>query len=516
MRTRNSILNAVLGVSSQVIIVILGFFSRKVFVDTLGIEMQGINAALTSVITMLSLTELGIGMAIICNLYKPLEEKDEPKIIALMQFYSKVYRAIAGVVTALGLLVVPFIDKIVLNSVNTITVSKQYLISVFMLFLADVVISYLYAYKRSIIIADQKNYIVTLVHTVALIFTNIFQIAILILTKNFVFFLIFKIIFRFLENFVISLIANKRYPCIKTKKKYKVDKDIKDNIIGNTKALALHYIGNYLISGTDMLIINKMLGAATAGIYSNYLMITTVIRETLAQFSNGITASFGNLIALDEKEKLYESFKQVMFISFVLANFAAIGMFCIFNDFISIWIGPNGTLTMPVVFIIVLNSYIVILSDPIGSLRASAGLFRPDRYLHIFLAFLNLVVSIGLVKVIGIFGVFLGTFLCLCIKEMTFLPMIVYKNLFNKRVWHYQKRLFAYLIFTLITGSLTYFLCSLVAIQNIFGIIIVKVIICTIVPNLLVLLVFNRTPEFKSLYQLAIRLFKEKILKKEN
>lgn len=516
MRTKNSILNAVFGIISQLIAVLLGFISRKIFVMMLGMEMQGINAALTSVITMLSLTELGIGTAIICNLYKPLEEKDEPKIISLMQFYSKVYRFIAVIVTALGLLVIPFIDKIVLSNVDHLTVTKQYLIAVFALFLADVVISYLFAYKRSIIIADQRNYIVTLVHTIAVILTNASQIAILIVTKNFVLFLVFKILFRFLENFVISLVANKRYPCIKTHQKYAVDKEIKDNIVGNTKALALHYIGNYLISGTDMLIINKMLGALISGVYSNYLMVTTVVRDTLLQFSGGITASFGNLIACNEKEKLYSSFKQVMFISFVLANYAAIGMFCVFNDFITLWIGPDGLLELPVVFIIVLNSYITILSDPIGNLRASAGLFKPDRYLHIALAVLNLVVSISLVRVIGIFGVFLGTFLCLCIKEMTVLPVIIYKKIFNKKVWHYQRRFFGYMLFTICTGALTFYLCSLVTVSETFLLLVIKIIICTIVPNVLLLLVFCRTPEFKSLVKLAVNIVRTKILKKTN
>lgn len=511
MRTKNSILNVITGIATQLLLALVGFVSRRVFVMQLGIDMQGINATLTSIITMLSVTELGIGTAIMCNLYKPLEEKNVPKIVALMQLYSKVYKVIAGIVLGLGIIVAPFVPKIV-NEPDL--VSNSYIISVFMLFLADVIVSYLFVYKRSIIIADQKNYIVTLAHLFSAVLMNIAQVVVLILTKNFVLFLVFKIFFRLVENIILAYIANKKYPYIVTKEKYKVEKDITSNIVGNTKALALHYIGNYLITGTDSLIIQRFLGSFVAGVYSNYYMIVLAIQEALRQFSIGIMASFGNLIACDEKDRLYNSFNQSFFIGFGLANFASISMLCLFNDFIEkIWIGDNSTLALPVVCIICFNSYMVIISDPLSNLRASAGLFRPDRYLHLFLAALNLIVSIVLVRIIGIFGVFLGTLLCLCIKEGTVLPIIIYKNLFNKSVWNYHKKLLVYIAFSVVCAALTYGLCSFVTISNAFLLIIVKAIICVIVPNLLLLLVFCRTSEFKSLKEIALRIIKTKVLK---
>ncbi len=468
---------------------------------TLGIEMQGVNGTLTSIVTMLSLAELGIGTAIICNLYKPLEEGNRPKIIALMQFYGKAYRFIAIAVFILGLCVAPFLGNLIEEDI-----SNLYLTQVFLLFLADVVISYLFAYKRSIITADQKNYLITIAHLVAVVLMNVFQIAILILTQNFILYLLFKIAFRLLENLWITWIANHRYPYILTKEKIKIDQETKENIIGNTKALGLHYIGNYLINGTDMLIITKFLGLAVSGIYSNYLIITTVLRELLGQFSIGITAGFGNLLACGEKDGLYRVFNHAFFVAFVMANFTAISLFCLFNPFIILWLGPDMLLNWYVVLIIVANYYIVVLSEPIGALRASAGLFRPDRYLHLFLAALNIVVSVGLVQVIGIFGVFLGTLLCLIIKEVSVLPYIVYSQIFKKKTWQYQKKLCFYGIITFILGACTYFLCGFVSLSGPYMNFIVRAFICLIVPNGIVALLFCRTAEFKYFLSIVINI----------
>ena len=76
MRTKNTIKNITITILTQVIITLLGFLSRKVFIDSLGTEYLGVNGLLTNVLSMLSLIEGGIGTSIVYNLYKPLAEDD--------------------------------------------------------------------------------------------------------------------------------------------------------------------------------------------------------------------------------------------------------------------------------------------------------------------------------------------------------------------------------------------------------------------------------------------------------
>ena len=109
MRVRNSIYNIYISVITQVVIVALGFLSRKVFISSLGTEYLGINGLLTNVLSMLSLVEGGIGTSIVFNLYKPLAEGDTPKIIALVQLYKKLYSYLAIIVFIIGMLIYPFV-----------------------------------------------------------------------------------------------------------------------------------------------------------------------------------------------------------------------------------------------------------------------------------------------------------------------------------------------------------------------------------------------------------------------
>ena len=434
MRIKNSFRNVSVGFAAQILLVTVGFVSRKIFITTLGNEMLGVNGLFTSIISMLSLTELGIGTAIICNLYKPLADKDEPKITALVQFFRKTYSVIGFVVLGLGIAVTPFLNVLLKENMDTVFLSV-----VFLLFLVDTVMSYFFAHKRSLIFADQRNYIVTVVSTLTNVLTSVLQIVILLMTQNYVLYLSIKIVIRLFENVMIARIADKRYPFIKDARKLSLEKQTKDNIVSNTKALSLHYIGNYLINGTDNIIISKFLGVIIVGFYSNYFLILTTLKTFLNQFATGIVASFGNLIVQESNEKSYDVFKKAYFVGYVIYNFAAISLLCLFNPFISLWINPESLLAFPVVAILSLNFFITGITEVLGSVRTSAGIFRPDRYLHLLLAVLNLIVSIGLIQVIGIIGVFLGTLLCLLIKEVSVLPSIVYRNIFKMPVKEYYK-----------------------------------------------------------------------------
>jgi len=505
MRTKHSLRNVTVGVASQMLIVIVGFVSRKIFIVTLGGALLGINALYTSVISMLSLTELGIGTAIICNLYKPLAENDKQRIASLVQFYEKAYRLIGFIVLLLGFALMPFLNLLLKEPMDPV-----YLAVVFGFFLSDTVISYFFAHKRSLIFADQRNDIVTIVSTVSTVSASLVQIAVLLVTKNYVLYLSIKVIIRVIENFIISRIADKRYPYLKHAPYLHLDKETKGNIVINTKALSMHFVGNYLINGTDNIIITRFLGVLIAGLYSNYFLIVSTLRIVISQFSTGIIASFGNMIAKEKSEKSQDVLKKAFFINFVVYNFVSVSLLCLFNPFITLWIGEASLLSMPVVMIISLNFYIVGISEVMGSLRSSAGIFRPDKYLHIFLAALNLIVSIGLVQVIGMIGIFLGTLLCLLIKEITVLPHIVYKYIIKTSVRQYYKMLIPCILTTFASTAVALCLCYYIIGGNGILAFIIKCVSCLIIPNALVVIVFNKRDE----YRYCVDIIKSIVLKK--
>lgn len=108
MRTKKAIKNIATSIISQVVIIILGFVSRKVFIDNLGTEYLGINGLLTNILSMMVLIEGGIGISIVYNLYKPLAENNKEQIIALVNLYKKSYRVLALIILIISIFLYPF------------------------------------------------------------------------------------------------------------------------------------------------------------------------------------------------------------------------------------------------------------------------------------------------------------------------------------------------------------------------------------------------------------------------
>ena len=105
--------NLFFGVIGQILLILLNFISRTIFIKYLGVEYLGINGLFTNILFVLNLADLGLGTAITYSLYKPLAENDKEKINALIIFFKSIYQKIALVVFTFGIILVPFLDKLV-------------------------------------------------------------------------------------------------------------------------------------------------------------------------------------------------------------------------------------------------------------------------------------------------------------------------------------------------------------------------------------------------------------------
>ena len=156
LRTLNSLKNIIGNFANNIVLNLLKFVSRIIFVKVLDEVYLGVNGLLSNVLGILALAELGIGTAINYSLYKPLADNDTDKCKKLMKFYRFAYRIIALVVLVLGLVLLPFLPWFIKDTSGIENLNIIYLI-----FLANMVIGYLFSYKRTLITADQKNYKIT-------------------------------------------------------------------------------------------------------------------------------------------------------------------------------------------------------------------------------------------------------------------------------------------------------------------------------------------------------------------
>lgn len=496
MRIVNSIRNSSVGLVVHISIMILNFISRTYFVRLLGAEYLGINGLFTNIISMLNLAELGVGSAITYTLYKPLALGDKSKVATIMGVYKKIYYKICTVVLGIGIALIPFLNLFINGRYD------KNIVLIFLLFLIDTIISYFLGYKRTILEADQKIYILKLVNFVQQLASNILAIVILILTKNYVLYLLMRILVHILEDIFIIKVVENRYSYISYVTRTEFSLEEKKELSKNIKALFLHKIGGYFIFSTDNLIISKFISISTVGIFSNYTLIIESINGVIKQIINNISASYGNLIAKESHDKKFDIYNKIMFLNFWIGGVSAIALFCLINPFITLWIGNEYTFDMKIVIVMVINFYILSMRMSINIPRTTAGLFFNDRYVCLIEAAINIITSIILVNKIGIIGVLLGTTITSISVQFITVPYLCYKHIFKRPLKEYYIRYFSYFMTTLVTAMITCFICSININSNSYINFLYKVVVCVIVPNVIFLCRYIKLEEFKYYIQL--------------
>jgi O-antigen/teichoic acid export membrane protein len=499
MRVKNTIMNITTGITSTLITTIASFILRTIFIQKLGSEYLGINGLLTNILSMLSLAELGIGTAIGFSLYKPLNISDKSKIKSLMFFYKKAYLMIGIFVLVMGLILIPFMPFFV----KDIGLYNDFYL-IYFLYLINTAYSYLFSYKRTIIVSDQKGYYLTNKTMIFKIVTTILQGAYLFIANNFIIYLLIQFVMGVIENLVVNKMINKIYPYLKEKDALQLEQSEKKAIYKNIKAMVYHKIGDYCINGTDNIIMSKYISIATVGIYSNYSMIITCVNSFLVTIFNSAGAAFGNLISSETKEMVYEKFKTFDFLAFWLFGFASLSFFFLLNPFIQLWLGDDYLIDTIVVLVVIVNFYFTSMRVPLGIVKSSAGIYDQDKYIPLIQALVNLVVSIVCVKVWGLMGIFVGTLSSSVLVVFAARPYFVYKYVFKRPFFEYFVEFFKYFFIVIAEALLIYTIFSNIYLADLRLYFIFKIMVLCLVPNIINFLIFRKDKNFLELKEILI------------
>lgn len=497
-RTSNSIRNIVFSVVSYVVTILLQFINRSVFVNYLSTEYLGLNGLFSNILSMLALSELGIGTAMAYAMYKPINDKDTEKIKSYMRLYKKWYNRIGLFILAAGAALTPFLQFLIADMPD-----MKYIHVYYLLYVANTGISYFYTYKRSLIICDQKAYISTATLTIASIVSKLSQILILIFTHNYMLYLVVSIVITRAENIWISKIADKKYPYLMDKKVVELSDTEKNVLKNNVLAMLFHKIGTVVINATDNLIISKVLGLASVGLYSNYVLIIDNISSFVTKSLYSVTASVGNLLASKDKDRVENVFFKMLFAEFWIVSFCAICLLCLLQPFVTVWLGKNYLLSFQTVIVLAACFYVFNMRHTVLIFKEAAGLFAQDKYKAIIESIVNLVVSIPLTYLLGVTGVKLGTLISTVTVSFWFEGVVLYKFYYGKSARLYFGVQSKYLCVTIGMGVLTYGLCQLHSTQGLLGLAL-DGIICALVPNLVLILIFHKTDEFRYFWNMII------------
>lgn len=508
-RIKKSATNMISGVAFRVISTLTAFIVRTVFISCLNEEYLSVNGLYSSILSMLSLAELGFSTAMVYSMYKPLAESDYKKLAQIMHLYRRVYAVIGTVILVIGLALVPFLDTLIKDKPDIPGLTFYYL-----LFLLDSVLSYwFFAYRTSILQADQKSYIITNYNSIFNLVRSVLEILSLLLFRNFTVYLLMRICVTILQNICLAVKAKKEYPIFDKNNKEELSKSEKKSIFNDVKALMIQKISFRVLNSSASIIISAFVGVIWVGRISNYILIIDAVVAVLSQITGAITASMGNFFAKENRESGYDLFKRIDFMNFWIYGFSSIAFLVLLNPFVELWLGEmNSSLVVSqsIVVALVLRFFVEGYINMMSAFRSTLGLFTQGKYLPLLVAVLNIVFSIALSFPFGAAGVILATPIARCCVNGWYMPLVIHRDGFKKSVKPFYKSYILRIILLAVSAFGMYALSKYLIFDNgvnVFSFVIMIALV-TIIPNVLFLLVFCKTKEFNYFLSLAKNLLK--------
>lgn len=504
-RTQNSLINLLTGTAGSVLVTVLKFVTRTVFIATLGREYLGINGLFADIMSMLSLTDLGLGLAMNFKLYKPLAERDEHRVRLLMKLYRDAYRIVGLAIGVLGLCMIPFLPLLIsdIDSLYPLGVNP---VLIFVIYLMQSVSSYLFwASCSAVVRADQRSYLLNIAGYVITLATNVVQILILIFWRDFIAYTVTVIVFNLIQNGVNAAIAKRLYPYAFEKTKERLDRREIRDIFKDLGALFIYQANGVAVRATGNIVLSAFIGLGIVGLYSNYMMFYTAVNTILMQVYNAIKASAGNLFAVSDEDKKYRFFRTMNFATIMLYGTACVGVAVVADEAISCWLGADFVIAQPFALLLGVEILFAGLKANLGQIRNVSGLFRQMWYRPLLGIMINLAVSIVTVQFLGINGVLLGVIMSAVCANFLIDPGVIYKHAFGscRPVREYYLSNFGYMLVLVLTGLADSWICRNVFVGHGWFSLIFHVIVCGLsVPGAL-MLVYGRSPECRHIMATA-------------
>ncbi len=499
-RTKNAKAGIITGFFSKLLHMGMPFVTRTALLYILGTEYLGLSGLFSSLLSFLSLAELGVSNALVYSMYKPIAEEDTDTVCALLALYRKLYRIIGTTILVAGLICVPFLHLFISGDVP-VDVNLYVLYGIY---LGNTVCSYfLFAYRSSLLSAHQRIDVINVIDSTVSAITWILQLLMLFLFQNYYAYVIFMPFSNIVGNFLRLYYVKKYYP--EYTPRGKVDPVLETSIYKKIKALVGAKISTTVLHSSDNIVISAFLGLTMVTIYGNYHFIMTSIGGFLGIIYSSILPGIGNSLVTEALEKNYRDFKKLTFINLWMVLWCAVCFICLYQPFMELWVGNNLMLPMSVVLLIVVYFIGYQGRKVVITYKDAAGLWWEDRFRPFVMAATNLISNLIMVQFIGIWGIVLSTILSLCVS-IPWETYTVFKYIFKRSPKEYYLTLLYFISVFVIAAGITYLICQIVQ-EGILALL-VRGCICIVIPNLIFFAAFRKCEEFEEVKKIAKRILK--------
>ncbi|WP_418697884.1 lipopolysaccharide biosynthesis protein [Bacteroides sp.] len=455
-RLKKSLLNARVNLIFYFLSLALSFFSRKIFLDTLGADFMGLIGTLNNLLGFLNLAELGIGTAIGYVLYKPLYEHDENKINEIISVFGFIYRRIGFIILSAGCILACFLPLIFPNNVFNLGI----IYFAFFSYLTSSLIGYFANYKQTLLGADQKNYVVTAYFQSAILVKTLLQMGLVYYTGNYYLWISLELLLGITFSIILNWKVKQVYPWLKSE--VKLGKQLfkkYPEVIRYTKQLFVHKLGSFVQFQTTPLLVYAFVSLKTVAYYGNYTLIIDKISLFINNLLGSTNAGVGNLIAEGNTKRIQQVFWELMGIRFLIAGMISFALLQLTGSFISLWLGSEYVMPQHILYLIIINSFISYTRGATDQFIYGYGLFQ-DTWAPIAEVCINLIVAIVGGHFWGLPGILMGNITSLFLIIVIWKPYFLYSRGFKRSIFHYWVGYIKHLLIILLPAVACYYLLS--------------------------------------------------------
>lgn len=478
-KSKNLSKNVIYGLIYKIISILFPFVIRTVIINVLSSQYLGLNSLFTSILHALNLMEVGLGSALVFDMYQYVATNDTKKLSNYLAYYKKCYRIIGSVILVVGLILLPFIDELISGTYPTdINIYLLYLI-----YLINTVLTYwLFSYKNSIALAYQRTDIESNILIVNQTIMYVLQVVILLLFKNYYLYIILMPIFTIIKNLLVSYKIDKTYPEIREYGNITKEEQAKN--ISNIKVLFGHQIAFTVINSADNIILSAMLGLNELAIYNNYYYVLNALISIMTLLFSSIQAGIGNSIILDDKEIVYKNYKRFRLFIFMLTCCFTNCLICLYQPFMKLWMGEKYLLSNLSVIIFSLGFYITQTRRVITTHKNAAGMWKQDFLKPYIWIVLDIILDLILIPKIGAIGAMIATIISALLVAIPWENYVIYKHLFNKKITEqycfFAKEFLILILSAIVTIKLTSILELSLILQMIYNLIMASIVSITL------------------------------------
>lgn len=453
-RVKKSLLNARVNLIFYFLTLALSFFSRKIFLDTLGADFVGLTGTLQNLLGFLNLAELGIGSAIGYVLYKPLFYHDEVKINEIISVFGYLYRWIGWIILIAGCILACFLPLIFPNTEFDLAL----IFFAYFSFLASSLIGYFANYKQTLLGADQKNYVVTAYFQTASIIKTIIQMASAYYTGNYYVWVVIELLFGIIYSCILNWKINQVYPWLKSEvrqgkllfKKY-------PEVMKYTKQLFMHKIGGFVQYQTAPFLIYIFVSLKIVAFYGNYAVLIEKLSLLVNNILGSTSAGVGHLVAEGDRNKILNVYNELYSIRFFVAGIVCSSVYFFINPFIVLWLGKEYILDQSILILLVINALMGYVRGTTEQFLYAYGLFS-DIYSPLCEIIIYMCVAIVGGSMLGLAGVLLGSIVSQYTVIGIWKPYFLFSKGFKIKVLYYWQLYFTHLFVILCAGLGCYYI----------------------------------------------------------